>query len=256
MILTVDVSNSVVQFSFCDKDGNFAKPYRIAADNRQTEYDYATKLHGILSFAGIACTDISDAVICSVVPSLLQTIKNAVMIVTGKRPLVVGAGVKTGIHISVDDPATVGSDLVATAVGAKNMYSLPCIIVDVGTATTITVIDKGGCYIGGSIMPGVVMSLDALSKTAALLPHIELGAPQKVIPSNTADSMRAGIIYGSAGAIDGILDRYINALGDEVTIVATGDNAKQIVPFCRNNVLMDDLLVHKGLYYIWKKNQK
>ena len=228
--------------------------YKFAIYPNQTEYDYALKIKSIVDLKNIQPGEIGGVVISCVVPEQIRPVSKAVEIVIGVKPYVVGAGIKTGIHLDVGDPGTVAADLVASAVGAKNLYPLPCIIVDMGTATAVTVVNGRGRYIGGSIMPGVKLALDALSKNAALLPHIELAAPQKVISGNTVDSMKSGIIYGSAGRVDGIIDKFTEELGSEATIVATGDAAPAVIPYCKNKILIDETLHLKGLYYIYKRN--
>ena len=198
----------------------------------------------------------TDAVISSSVPQLIETLRKAVKIISGIDAMVVGAGVKTGLDIVLDDPGTIAADLVATAVAAKNAYPLPCIIIDMGTATTVTVVDSKGRYIGGAIMPGVRLSMRALADGTSLLPNIEITPPQKTIASNTIDCMKSGIIYGSAGALDGILDHYIEELGGSVgSIVATGGLASTICPMCRHEITLDNNLLLKGLYVIYMKNK-
>jgi len=180
-----------------------------------------------------------------------------VKIISGIDAMVVGAGIKTGLDIVLDDPGTIAADLVATAVAAKNEYPLPCIIIDMGTATTVTVVDAKGRYIGGAIMPGVRLSMHALADGTSLLPNIEITPPQKTIASNTIDCMKSGIIYGSAGALaDGILDHYIDELGGSVgSVVATGGLASTICPMCRHAITLDSNLLLKGLYVIYQKNK-
>ena len=192
----------------------------------------------------------------SAVPQLIDPLKKAVKIISGIDAMVVGAGIKTGLDIVLDDPGTIAADLVATAVAAKNEYPLPCIIIDMGTATTVTVVDAKGRYIGGAIMPGVRLSMHALADGTSLLPNIEITPPQKTIASNTIDCMKSGIIYGSAGALDGILDHYIDELGGSVgSVVATGGLASTICPMCRHAITLDSNLLLKGLYVIYQKNK-
>ena len=254
MLLAIDVSNSDMTFGFCEDVPKFDSVYKFAIYPNQTEYDYALKIKSIVDLKNMQPGEIGGVVISCVVPEQIRPVSKAVEIVIGVKPYVVGAGIKTGIHLDVGDPGTVAADLVASAVGAKNLYPLPCVIVDMGTATAVTVVNGRGRYIGGSIMPGVKLALDALSKNAALLPHIELAAPQKVISGNTVDSMKSGIIYGSAGRVDGIIDKFTEELGSEATIVATGDAAPAVIPYCKNKILIDETLHLKGLYYIYKRN--
>lgn len=256
MILAIDCGNTHVTFG-CAEDGRVGKVCRIPTDRMETDMGYAVKIKQILELNEIDCQGFEGAIISCVVPPLTDVLVRAVRMVTKKEALVVGAGVKTGLHISINDPGTLASDLVAAAVAAKEEYPLPVVIVDMGTATTLTVVDEGGKYIGGAILPGVGISLDALAEETALLPRIEILPPRNVIATNTVDSMKAGIVYGTAGAIDGLLDRFADALGKEpASIVATGGMSVLVCPYCRHNVTLDETLLLKGLYFIWQKNQK
>lgn len=257
MILAIDCGNTHVTFGCADGMGRFGTICRIPTDRMETDMGYAVKIKQILELNEIDCSSFAGAVISCVVPPLTDVLVRAVRTVTKKEPLVIGAGVKTGLHISINDPGTVASDLVAAAVAAKEEYPLPVVIVDMGTATTLTVVDEGGKYIGGAILPGVGISLDALAEETALLPRIEVLPPRNVIAANTVDSMKAGIVYGTAGAIDGLLDRFAESLGKEPSsIVATGGMSTRICPYCRHSITTDETLLLKGLYLIWKKNQK
>lgn len=256
MILAVNVENTHTVFGCVNETGSVQPILKIPTDRAETEFGYAVKMKQVLELYRIEASGLEGAVISSVVPSVTQVMQRAVRMLVGKEPLVVGAGIKTGLHIAIDDPGTVASDLVATAVAVKEAYSLPCIIVDMGTATTLTVVDERGRYVGGAIYPGVGTSLDALAESAALLPGIEVSPPQKIIASNTVDSMKAGIVYGSAGAVDGILDRFAQELGREpAAIVATGCLAEKICPYCRHEIVIDEQLLLKGLGHIWEKNK-
>lgn len=257
MILAIDCGNTHVTFG-CVKDGlGTDAVFRIPTDRRDTEYGYAAKMKQILELSDIATDGFCGAILSCVVPPLTETLKRAVRLITHIDPLVVGAGVKTGLHICINDPGTVASDLVAAAVAAKELYPLPCIVIDMGTATTLTVVDEKGRYVGGAILPGINLSTRALAEGTALLPHIELSAPRVAIGTNTVDCMRSGIIYGTAGAIDGLLDRMEAALGTPpASIVATGGMSGLITPHCRHGILTDETLLLKGLSIIWTKNQK
>jgi type III pantothenate kinase len=154
-------------------------------------------------------------------------------------------------------PSSVGGDLICASVAANKLYGSPSLIVDIDTATKMTLVNSDGAFAGTSILPGVLMGLEALSSGAALLPTVELSAPDKVIGKNTADCMRSGIIYGTAGAIDGLLDRMEAALGTPpASIVATGGMSGLITPHRHHGLLTDETLVLKGLSIIWTKNQK
>lgn len=256
MILAIDTGNTHIVLGCIDNSGEISHIIRLETNLRKTEYEYASDIKHILELENVDRFGFSGAIISSSVPQLVEILKRAVKIISGIDALVVGTGVKTGLDIVLDDPGTIAADLVATAVAAKSEYPLPCIIIDMGTATSVTVVDRKGRYIGGAIMPGVRLSLYALADGTSLLPNVEVTPPQKTIASNTIDGMKSGIVYGSAGALDGILDRYIGELDGKVgSIVATGGIAPTICPLCRHEIIIDQNLLLKGLYVIYKKNK-
>ena len=167
-----------------------------------------------------------------------------------------GAGIKTGLNIRIDNPAQLGSDLVVDSVAGIAEYPVPLLIFDLGTANTVCVIDKNKNYLGGMIYPGIGVSLDSLTAHASQLGGISLEAPEHMIGKNTVECMKSGVIYSSAAAMDGIIDRLEEELGEKVTVVATGGLAKRIVPYCRRKVILDDNLLLKGLSIIYHKNRK
>ncbi len=254
MILAIDAGNTHTVLGCIDDNNEVTQTVQISTDITGTAYEYAVRIKAIMELAGIDPNGFEGAIISSVVPQINQVMEKAVRLITGKEALVLGAGVKTGLNIKLDDPGTIAGDLVATAVAAKNYYPLPCIIIDMGTATTITVVDKTGSYLGGSIMPGAGISLEALSNETSLLPSIDFVPPKKVIGTNTIDAMKGGIVYGSAGALDGVIDRYIEELGGEVgSIVATGGMGRIIAPYCRHKIIVDNRMLLKGLGCIYRK---
>lgn len=257
MILAIDCGNTHVTFGCIGENGTTEPIFRIPTDRAETDFGYAAKIQQILTLYRLSPSDFEGAVISCVVPPLTSVLSRAVQLLTGHCALVVGAGVKTGLHIAINDPGTIASDLVAAAVAAKEEYPLPCIIIDMGTATTVTVVDEKARYIGGAILAGVGISQDALAEQTSLLPDIDLQPPRNAIAANTVDSMKSGMIYGTAGAIDGLLDRFSEELGREpASIVATGGISPLICPHCRHAIKLDETLLMKGLWLIWKKNQK
>ena len=190
----------------------------------------------------------------SVVPPLNAPISSAINKLFGFRPRLVGSGMKTGLNIIMDNPKTVGSDMIVDAVAVVKEYPLPAIVIDMGTATTMSVVDQKGNYIGGVIFPGLRVSLDSLSSKAAQLPSISLEIPKKVIGKNTIDCMRSGIMYGSAGMIDGIIDRMEAELGKTPSVIATGGLSRFVVPLCRHKIIYDEALLMKGLWILYEKN--
>lgn len=255
MIFAINCGNTHVVFGAVEKDGSVRQMLKLPTDLRETAVSYAAGIKQSLTFVGVEIDSMEGAILSSVVPPLTEVLREAILLLIGKYPLVVGVGIKTGLHILIDDPGTVASDLVAMAVAAKETYPLPCVILDMGTASTLICINEAGKYVGGVIMPGVNISMEALFREASLLPRFELRKPKKVISSSTADSMCSGILYGSAGAIDGILERFRDELGgDPATIVSTGGVASVIAPYCRHSWIEDEKLLLKGLGIIYLKN--
>lgn len=255
MILAVDVGNTNIVLG-CIENGRILNVRRMATDASRTEYEYAVMLKQILSFGDISCEGFEGAILSSVVPPLTATIKSAVCLLTGITPLVVGAGIKTGLDIRIDNPAQLGGDLAVGAVAALSIYGPPLIVVDMGTATTLTVVDKNSHLVGVAIMPGVSLSLGALVRGTSQLPRVPLEAPERSIGTNTIDSMKSGAVFGTAAMLDGMIERMEAELGTPVKVVATGGLAHSIVPHCRREIVCEEDLLLLGLSIIYTKNQK
>ena len=253
MILSIDIGNSNINIgAYCD--GGLLFLTHIVSEAGKTEVEYAVLLHHILHLHRLSEQNLKGAVISSVVPQLSPVLKAAVQLTSPVPVMQIGPGVKTGLNIRIDNPAQLGADFVAAAVGAFEKYPLPVIIVDFGTATKISIVDRSRSFIGGSIMPGVRVSLDALSNRAAQLPHISLEPPAPVIGTNTIDCMKSGVPLGNASMIDGMIERYEEKAGPAASIVATGESVDAVAPFCRHKLLVDKTLRLDGLYAVWKKN--
>ena len=253
MILTIDIGNTNIVMGCFHKD-QLLFLERFSTEQDSTSLEYATIIREMLDLHEITPAQIRGGIISSVVPSVTNTVREAAEKFTGARMLVVGPGIKTGIKLAVDDPAQQGSDLIVGAVAGVHSYPVPQIIIDMGTATTVSVINRDKAYIGKMILPGVAVSLNALSGKAAQLPYISLEKPKKLIGSNTVDSMKSGILYGNAGALDGLIDRINEELGTACTVVATGGLAGVIAPLCRHHMILDDDLLLKGLLILYHKN--
>ena len=253
MLLAVDIGNTnIVLGGFIDDELKFVA--RIATNQHKTEDEYATKIKGILSLHEVNMKEIKGAIISSVVPPLNSVMKRAIRIVYGVEAVMVGPGIRTGINIVCDNPATVGADLICACVAAHFVYSSPSLVIDMGTATKMMVVDKSGAFIGVSIIPGVNIALKALASGTAQLPQISLEAPPSVLGKNTIDCMRSGVVFGNASMIDGMIDRFNDELGEELRIVATGGLASTIIPHCKHAITIDDNLVLKGLKILYEKN--
>ena len=254
MILAIDVGNTNIVLG-CIDGGKILNVVRIHTDTRETEAEYTIKLKEIIYAYGMDIKAIDGAILSSVVPPVTEAIRRAVRQLTGLDCMVVGPGVRTGMNVRVDDPGTVAGDLIVGGVAAMHYYGAPAIVLDLGTATTATVIDRNGCFSGGAIMPGVKLSYGALAAGTSLLPEISITPPKKCIATNTVDCMRSGAVFGTAAMIDGLIDRMEEELGMKCTVVATGGLASSIVPCCRHEIVCDDDLLLKGMWYLYEKNK-
>ena len=255
MILTVDVGNSNIVLGGIRED-EIAFEARLRTDATKTSDEYCIDLKMILEVYHIKADEIEGSIIASVVPQVLNSMKTAIVKLTGKQPLVVGPGLKTGLNIAIENPSQAGADLVVGCVAALREHKAPMIIVDMGTATTMIVVDKNNAMIGGCIMPGVKISMDALTDRTALLPGLQLDQPKKAIGRNTIDCMRSGLMLGAACMIDGMIDRMEEELGYETTVIATGGIAKFVMPMCRHNIIYDKDLLVKGLAALYRDNKR
>lgn len=256
MILTLDIANACVTVC-CVEAGRRLCRFHLASDKSRTTDEYAAYITLLAGSAGIDLQRAAGAVIASVVPQLTAVVAPAVQRCTGRAPLIVGPGVRSGLNIRMDDPTELGGDLVAAAVAAAERYPLPCIIVDMGTATAVGVIDGKGCYIGGLICPGIGLSQSSLAQSASQLPDVSLEKPKRIIGKNTRDSMQSGLIHGAAAMLDGVLDRVESELGcPAASVVVTGESAGVVIPNCRRSgITIDEDLVMYGLWCIWRRNR-
>lgn len=254
MVLAVDIGNTNIVIGGFEKEG-VVFTERLSTARLNTEAEYTYLILSVLQMHGLSGDSFEGCIVCSVVPPVTQTIRGTVLRLLGKEPLIVGAGIKTGLKILIDNPAALGSDRVADAVAAAAAYPLPVITVDLGTATTLSVVDREKHFLGGLIIPGVRVALESLSSRASQLPVISLEPAKKVIGTNTVDCMKSGIIYSTASAIDGVTARIEEELGTPCTVVATGGNAGKILPFCKREIVYDEWLLLKGLMLIYYKNQ-
>jgi len=253
MLLAIDIGNTNVTLGAYNEDV-LSFTARLATDTRRTSDQYAVDIKEILSLHNLEFENIEDCIISSVVPTVTVAVNEAISKLCHIVPLTLGPGVKTGLNIKIDNPAQLGADLVAGAVGAIAEYTLPCIIIDMGTATTVSVVDENGFFRGGAIAAGVRLTLKALSENTAQLPSIHINAPENVIGTNTVDSMKSGLVYGTAGMLDGLINRIEYELGGSATIVATGGLSKEIIPFCNHSIIYNENLLLDGLKEIYNKN--
>ncbi len=255
MLLAIDIGNTNIVVGGL-KDDRILFEARIATDRIKTSDQYAAEIKSMLGLFGVSAVDVEDCIISSVVPPVFNSVQTGVRKLTGKQPMVVGPGLKTGLNIHMDIPSQVGSDLIVAAVAALAEYAAPLVLIDMGTATTIQVIEPDNVFVGGLVFPGVMVSLDSLTSRAAQLPGISLDKPKQVIGKNTVDCMRGGIMYGTAAMLDGVIDRVEEELGHKTTVVATGGLAQFIIPLCKREIVFERDLLLKGLNIIYKKNKK
>ena len=253
MVFTIDIGNSNIVVGTVNRQGVLFVE-RMSTDHKKTELEYAILLKSAMEIHGITTNEIKGCIISSVVPPVTSVINRSLENLTGEKAMVVGPGIRTGLNIKIDNPAQLGSDLVVDAVAGIAEYPLPLIIIDMGTATTMSAIDAAGNYLGGVIIPGVRVALDSMVSRTAQLPRISFEAPKKAIGKNTIECMKSGSVFGSASMLDGMIDRLEEELGQDATVVATGGIAPFITPHCKHKIVCDDTLLLKGLYLIYNKN--
>ena len=256
MLLAVDIGNTNITI------GGFRNPARdeIAFTARMTTVhgrtadEIAAELKSVISLKFDALNKVNSAVISSVVPRLTDVFSQAIRRLFGVSPMILGPGVKTGLNILIDNPAQLGSDIVAVSVAAKELFPLPNVVCDLGTASTISTLDRSGNMLGCVIYPGVGKSLDALVQGTSLLQMISLDAPARVIGRNTVESMQSGVIFGAACLLDGMIGRIEEELGEPVTAIATGGLSSSIAAHCKRDFILSENLILIGLRMIYHKN--
>lgn len=254
MVLAIDIGNTNIVIGCFDGEEILFNE-RVCTNHKATDLEYAIQIKNIFEIHGISLDNVDGAAVSSVVPAVTQSVKEAVRKLIGAEPMVVGPGIKTGLRIATDNPVQLGSDLVVDAVAGINCYPTPLIVIDMGTATTISVIGNDKEYMGTLIIPGMQTSLDALSSGAAQLPRIDFTPPRRVIGTNTAECMSNGIMFYTAAGIDGCIDRINEELGTKCTVVATGGLAGVVTPLCKRDIIYDNDLLLKGLLIIYNKNK-
>ena len=255
MILAVDIGNTNIVVGGI-RDDKIVFEARLRTEATKTSDEYCMDLKILLTIYECKSEDIEGAIISSVVPQVLNSFKTAIKKLTGKNSLVVGPGLKTGLNIRIENPEQAGADLIVGMVSALRTHPAPLIVIDMGTATTLCVVDKTGAFIGASIMPGVKLSLDALTEGTALLPGLQLDQPKHVIGKNTVDCMRSGSMIGAACMLDGMIARMEEELGYPTTVIATGGISKFIVPLCKTPMIYDKDLLIKGLLMLYEDNKR
>lgn len=254
MILAVDIGNTNIVIGGIDKNKTYFVE-RLSSDRNKTILEYAIYFKTVLEIYNIHPSQIEGGIISSVVPPLSNVIKNSMEKTIDRQVLIIGPGLKTGLNILIDNPAQLGSDLVVDSVAAIHNYPTPAIVIDMGTATTISVIDEKHNYLGTVIIPGIKVSMDSLTSRTSQLPAISLEAPKRAIGKNTIEAMKSGAVFGNAAILDGMIDRIEEELGEHVkSIIATGGLAKYVLPHCKHKIIYEDDLLMKGLHILYEKN--
>ena len=256
MILTVDVSNTSIIFSVVAEEKTILT-FRLSSDKSRTSDEYAVLMELTAKQHNLDLHTVDGTIVSSVVPTLTSVIEDAVKIAAGHSPIVIGPGVKTGLNIRLDDPTELGGDFVSAAVAAIDKYPLPCVIVEMGTAIAMGILDASGNYIGGIICPGPKVSQIALARGAAQLSNVSITPTAQVIGKSTDTSMQSGLVHGAAAMIDGLIERIEDELGQPATVVVAGDWADTIIPHCkRKGMIIDKELLTRGMVMIYKKNKR
>lgn len=249
MLLTIDVGNTNIVFGLLE-EGTMLSQRRRETHDGASRADYEADMIAVL-----AGRIPEGAILSSVAPEVNEALAAAAEKITGKKCLVVSSDMALDMPLRVEKPATVGADIIAGCVGAKEHYPLPLAVADLGTANTVMVVDRAGAYVGGIIAPGLKMQLKSLGAGTSLLPNLEVSAPEKVIGANTVDCLESGVVYGTAAMLDGIVERMEEELGEKLTVVACGGLSGLVAPLCRHEVVYDPDLLLKGLAAIYEKNQ-
>ena len=253
MLLAIDVGNTQSHVGVFRGD-ELVEHWRYATGRFATADELAVTLSGLLALRGARLGEVEAAIVSSVVPTLAHEFEQLIARYLDGRGALVGPGLRTGMPIRIDRPQELGADRLVNAVAAYDRVGGACIAVDFGTAINYDVVSSAGEYLGGVISPGIEISLEALSARAARLPRVDITKPRHAIGKGTEEAIQAGVVYGYAGQVDGILIRLREELGEEATAIATGGYAAAITPFCDQVDETDDLLTLTGLKLIWERN--
>lgn len=253
MVFAIDIGNSTTTIGLYGSDGILKFRSDLATNREASRDQCAISLMGVFTLYQADIHSVTGTMMSSVVPSLTGPMFKAIRTLTGKPPMVMGPGVKTGLNIKSDIHTQMGSDIVACSIAAIAKYPSPVIVIDMGTAVTMSYL-RGHTYEGCVIMPGIHVALEALSERAAELPHISIARPPSIFGHNTVDAMRSGVVYGNASMIDGMIQRLEDASAPAAAVVATGSNTYAVLRECKRDILFDANLLLDGLYLVYKKN--
>lgn len=247
MLLSIDIGNTNITLGAYRED-KLLFVSRMFTARHKTSDEFAADLLNVFRLYGVSASDFSKVVMSCVVPEIEDSVIRATKMITGKKPVIVGAENYGSFEIDILPVSAVGADLICAAVAAKAKYPLPCLVADLGTATKIIVVDKDGKFAGCTISPGVKISMDALAARASLLPAVSFKAPKKAVGTNTTECIQSGVVFGTASMLDGLIRRISNELSlENATVVATGGYSKGIIPCCETEIIYDENLILDGL---------
>ena len=253
MLLTIDIGNSNIVFSL---SGSERKLHRLETMPDRSAEEYLPQVAELFSREKVDLSVVDGAVLCSVVPELVPVMSRVTRELTGLTPYVISPASESGLTLAIAEADTLGADILAADAAAAAEYPLPAIIYDMGTATTVTVVDKDRCYIGGAILPGVRLGINALFSGTAQLPSVPVQAPPRAICGTALESIQSGAVFGAAAMMDGLADRFEAELGEKCTLIATGGLAGCIVPHCRRDFIYDESLLLRGMELIYRMNRE
>jgi type III pantothenate kinase len=253
MILAIDIGNSNMTIGFFSLQGTLKFRATLKTVKDSTRDQCAIDLLNVFQLYDEDISEVSGTIISSVVPPLTKNLTRAVKFLTGQLPLIVGSGIKTGMNILGEAHGQLGADIVASSVAALQNYPSPLIVIDMGTATTMSLLN-GNTFEGCVIIPGLRIGVEALSQRAAELPHISIEPPTSILGRNTIDAMRSGVLYGHAAMLDDMITRMEEASQPAVTVIMTGENGAIVRKYCKRDIVFDANLLLDGLYLLYQKN--
>ncbi len=254
MILALDIGNTNIVMGGIDEEKVYFE-CRLSTDRNKTTAEYAVVLKNILSVYNVDEKSVTGAIMSSVVPPINKSVREAIELVIGKKPVEVSVAMNHGVRMHTDNPNQLGNDILVSLVSALKQYKPPLIIFDLGTSSTIAITDKDGILMGAVIMPGIRISQEALTERTSQLPAISFDAPDAVIGTNTIDAMKSGLVFGNASMMDGMIERIEEELGEKATVVVTGGLAECVAKHCKHDVILNDRLMLEGLMELYKMNK-